>query len=334
MWISIVGFYSACLLAGVAPTAEFFLTSFSQRTKKDEFLYFVVKTEMKGFYEAFLSKVEPKTWRPFFFFASDEVLPLGVPSGFTSHPKSKSAPLRTAKHKADAIAFSTYWADRRPMPLHFYSDHRVLRAVDLFLISDACLGALEALRVTFNVPDHAPSPPPEIPAASSDQLPLSLFQSVALEVSLLLPEPHGVGPNTSQGSMGDLSTSTHPPLGQDQNPLPPADHAPSVTRTGASGHSATIFLESEDHGEVGSSTPQAPPSTSPRALEPLTTRLSPSVSGGSRTPKKRMGSPVANPSHHNPLRRGRRLLFHSPPPCLPRFPWYRRDLLPAQIMGS
>ncbi|GAA0170275.1 hypothetical protein LIER_24574 [Lithospermum erythrorhizon] len=32
MWVSIIGFYSACLLAGLTPTAEFFLTSFSQRT--------------------------------------------------------------------------------------------------------------------------------------------------------------------------------------------------------------------------------------------------------------------------------------------------------------
>ncbi|GAA0167919.1 hypothetical protein LIER_22753 [Lithospermum erythrorhizon] len=106
MWISIVGFYSSCLLAGVAPTV-FFLTSFSERTQKDEFLYFVVKSEMKGFCEALLSKVEPETWRPF----------------FTSHPKSKSALPRSTKPKADAIAFSTYWAYRRPMHLHFYTDH-------------------------------------------------------------------------------------------------------------------------------------------------------------------------------------------------------------------
>ncbi|GAA0174477.1 hypothetical protein LIER_27862 [Lithospermum erythrorhizon] len=29
MWISIIGFYSACLLAGVTPSGEFFLTFFS-----------------------------------------------------------------------------------------------------------------------------------------------------------------------------------------------------------------------------------------------------------------------------------------------------------------
>ncbi|GAA0144408.1 hypothetical protein LIER_04865 [Lithospermum erythrorhizon] len=97
MWIFIIGFYSAYILAGVAPTAEFFHTSFSQLTQKNEFLYFVVKPEMKGFCETFLSKV-----------FLDEGL-------FSSLP--------------------------------------------------------QALRVTFNVPDHAPLPPPAIPATSSDQLP-------------------------------------------------------------------------------------------------------------------------------------------------------------------
>ncbi|GAA0164724.1 hypothetical protein LIER_39846 [Lithospermum erythrorhizon] len=108
MWIFIIGFYSACLLAGVTPTAEFFLTSFSQRTQKDDFPYFVVKPEMKSFYEAFLSKVEPKTWRPYFFSVSIEGHSLGIPSGFTSHPHSKGALPRSTKHKAYAISFSTY----------------------------------------------------------------------------------------------------------------------------------------------------------------------------------------------------------------------------------
>ncbi|GAA0141504.1 hypothetical protein LIER_35405 [Lithospermum erythrorhizon] len=47
MCISIIGFYSARLLAGVTPTAEFFLTSFSHRTQKADFLYFTARTEMK-----------------------------------------------------------------------------------------------------------------------------------------------------------------------------------------------------------------------------------------------------------------------------------------------
>ncbi|GAA0139196.1 hypothetical protein LIER_00794 [Lithospermum erythrorhizon] len=94
-----------CLLACVTPPAEFFLTSFSQRTQKDKFLYFV--------------------------------------------------------------------ADKRPMPLHFYTDSRVLKAAGLFPISDVDLGALEAPRFTFNVPDHAPLPPPAIRAASPNHLPLS-----------------------------------------------------------------------------------------------------------------------------------------------------------------
>ncbi|GAA0169572.1 hypothetical protein LIER_24023 [Lithospermum erythrorhizon] len=66
MWLSIIEFYSACLLAGMTPTTEFFLTSFSQGTQKDDFLYFTARPDMKGFCEAFSSKVEPNTWRPFF----------------------------------------------------------------------------------------------------------------------------------------------------------------------------------------------------------------------------------------------------------------------------
>ncbi|GAA0157155.1 hypothetical protein LIER_14480 [Lithospermum erythrorhizon] len=172
MWIYIIGFYSACLLAGVTPTVEFFLTSFSQRTQKDDFLYFVVKLEMKGFREAFLSKVGLETWRPYFFFASGEGLPLGVPSGFTSHPNSKRALPRSTKHKADPIALSTYWANRRPMPLHFYSGHQVLTAVGLFPGSNVYLGTLKALRATYNVHDQVPAPPPSAPLDSSVQLPL------------------------------------------------------------------------------------------------------------------------------------------------------------------
>ncbi|GAA0170560.1 hypothetical protein LIER_24790 [Lithospermum erythrorhizon] len=100
--------FFSCLLAGVTPMAEFFLTSFSQRTQKDGFLYFIEMIEMKGFCEAFSSKVEPDTWRPFFFYASGEGLRQGVPFGFMGHPKSHSALPRSAKHKADALAFSTY----------------------------------------------------------------------------------------------------------------------------------------------------------------------------------------------------------------------------------
>ncbi|GAA0164725.1 hypothetical protein LIER_39847 [Lithospermum erythrorhizon] len=46
------------------------------------------------------------------------------------------------------------------MPLHFYSDHRVLKAAGLSSGSDIYHGALEALRATFNVHDHAQLPPP------------------------------------------------------------------------------------------------------------------------------------------------------------------------------
>ncbi|GAA0175587.1 hypothetical protein LIER_28731 [Lithospermum erythrorhizon] len=105
--------------------------------------------------------------------------------GFTSHPKSKEALPRAAKHKADAIALSTYLGDGRPMPLHSYTDRWVLKVASLSPFSDAKLGVLEALRVTYNVPDHAPFPPPAIPAAPSDQLPLAPLAPAAEPVVVI-----------------------------------------------------------------------------------------------------------------------------------------------------
>ncbi|GAA0144407.1 hypothetical protein LIER_04864 [Lithospermum erythrorhizon] len=70
----------------------------------------------------------------------------------------------------------------------------------------------------------------------------------------------------------------------------PSEHTPGATPPGASGHSTTVVLEPEDHREVGSTIPEVPPSTSLPALEPHTTRLSSSLSGGRTAPKKRMGS--------------------------------------------
>ncbi|GAA0155865.1 hypothetical protein LIER_38169 [Lithospermum erythrorhizon] len=49
----------------------------------------------------------------------------------------------------------------------------------------------------------------------------------------------------------------HPRMSQDQSPLLPADHAPGPTPVGASGHLATVVLDPEDHGEVGSAIPQS-----------------------------------------------------------------------------
>ncbi|GAA0167245.1 hypothetical protein LIER_22220 [Lithospermum erythrorhizon] len=101
MWISIIGFYSACFLAGVTPTAEFFFTTFSQHTQKDGFLYFMVR-------------VCPK------------VFPFGS---------------------------------------------CLIRGCGLSPIAEADLGTLEALRVSYRVPDHAPFPPPTAPVIALNQLP-------------------------------------------------------------------------------------------------------------------------------------------------------------------
>ncbi|GAA0138624.1 hypothetical protein LIER_42543 [Lithospermum erythrorhizon] len=133
-------------MVGVTPTAEFFLTSFSQRTHKDDLLYFTVRTDMKGFYEAFSSKVELDTRRDPFSF--------------------------TSRHKEDAHAFSTFWEDKYPMPIHFYTDRRVIRDAGLIPPTDANPRALEALRVSYNMPDHVPPSPPAAPVVSTNQSPL------------------------------------------------------------------------------------------------------------------------------------------------------------------
>ncbi|GAA0171093.1 hypothetical protein LIER_25208 [Lithospermum erythrorhizon] len=99
IWISINDFYSVFLLAGVPPTAEFFLTSFLQRTQKDDFLYFMVKPHMKGFCEPLPSKLDPESWTPFVFFVSREGLSGYVPFGFTPHRKSTEALPGSIKHK-------------------------------------------------------------------------------------------------------------------------------------------------------------------------------------------------------------------------------------------
>ncbi|GAA0167920.1 hypothetical protein LIER_22754 [Lithospermum erythrorhizon] len=92
--------------------------------------------------------------------------------------------------------------------------------------------------------------------------------------------------------MRDLSASPHPPPGQDQIPLLPTDHALAATPAGASRHLSTIVLQPEDHGEVGSATPQVPPSASFPALEPHTTKLSPFLLEGQPSLRKRMGYPL------------------------------------------
>ncbi|GAA0155211.1 hypothetical protein LIER_12988 [Lithospermum erythrorhizon] len=162
MWISIIGFYSVCLLAGVTPTAEFFLTSFSHRTQKDTFLYITERMDMKGFYKAFPSKVEPDSSRPYFFYLMGDGLPLDVPLGFVTHPKSNPSLPRSPRHKADAHGFSSYSEGKPPMSVYFYTNPRVLMDTCLFPITDADPGVLEALRVSLCVPHHVP---PSLPAA-------------------------------------------------------------------------------------------------------------------------------------------------------------------------
>ncbi|GAA0163335.1 hypothetical protein LIER_19229 [Lithospermum erythrorhizon] len=257
-----------------------------------------------------------------------EGLRIGVPTGFTCHPKSKGAYPRSTKHKADSIAFSTYLANTRPMPPHFYSDPWVLKAAGLSTSSDAHLGALEVLRATFNGHDHPPPPPLAAHATSSDQQPLLLAPTVArpVVVSSSLEEDEVMGPllrrylpfpglttfvdpfvssiltwvaffrdGTSESSMESLSASMVPPSGQGLGNLPLIDSTSTATPVLAGEYSVTVVLELEDPREVISVTPHDASTSSSPILAPQVAGLSPSPPEGLPSFRKRVRSPLANP---------------------------------------
>ncbi|GAA0175227.1 hypothetical protein LIER_41870 [Lithospermum erythrorhizon] len=189
------------------------------------------------------------------------------------------------------------------MALHFYTDRRVLKAAGLSSIVDADLGALEALKVTFNVPDHALPPLPALLEAPSNQLPLRspapttkpvmvssssredeaasplLRRYLPFSGSQLLSNhfspllSHGLcvvglaSPWEKQPYRVTL-TSPRSSKGHGQSLPPTVDCAPGDTPVGTGGqHSATVVLNPEDQRE---------PRGSPLLL-------------------KRIGSPLVNP---------------------------------------
>ncbi|GAA0171462.1 hypothetical protein LIER_25487 [Lithospermum erythrorhizon] len=271
--------------------------------------------------------------------------PLGVPSGFTSHPMSKGSLSISAKHKARDCPLHLL-GEQTPHAFALYSDHRVLKAAGLSLGSYVDLGAPEALKAIFNVHDHVPPPSPAAPATSSDQMPFRPPAPIATEPVVLsssskedevaarfkarhpigelpslgprgaTPDPQGIEVNTSQGSMGNLSASPHPPPGQGQELLLPTDHALAATPARASGHSTTIFLEPEDQREVVGDSSGSLLSLSP--CSGVTSCKSISISIG-RTPnlQEKDGIPLANP------RCWERPVFRSLPPFMPRALWSR-----------
>ncbi|GAA0159864.1 hypothetical protein LIER_43498 [Lithospermum erythrorhizon] len=108
------------------------------------------------------------------------------------------------------------------MPLHFYTDRRVLNVAGLSPIANAALGALEALKVSCSEPDSLPHPPPAAYDAAS--------------------KSPGMGTNIPPSPEGHLSSSS-PLLGQIQSPLPPAKQVPSAALGDVGGqHSATVIL--------------------------------------------------------------------------------------------
>ncbi|GAA0170561.1 hypothetical protein LIER_24791 [Lithospermum erythrorhizon] len=183
------------------------------------------------------------------------------------------------------------------MPLQFYTDRRVLKAIGLSPIADADLGALEALRVSYSMPDSVPPPPPAAPVAFLNQLPPRYFPFPGitsfvdpLVASILTwatrhrprpslgdvstpslndvaPKSPAMGTNTASIPEGHHSSSS-PPLGQSQSPLPLAYQVPSAAPGDAGGqHSATVVLEPGDHDGVGFVTPQTPSLVPHQALE-------------------------------------------------------------------
>ncbi|GAA0185371.1 hypothetical protein LIER_32659 [Lithospermum erythrorhizon] len=213
---------------------------------------------MKGFCESFSSKVELDTWRPFFFYALAEGLPPDVPSGFMAHLKSFSVLPRSAKHKADAHAFFTYREDKSFMPLHFYTDVRVLKVDGLFPTVDADPRALEALRVSFCVLDHASLPPPIAPTATPNRLPLRYIPCFIFNKTL----------NVRCDSPVTLEPVVENARGQ---------------------YSATVVLESEYQGGINSLTPRTP-SLIPLPTPELRPRGSSTSPPGGSLPSRKSGS--------------------------------------------
>ncbi|GAA0158429.1 hypothetical protein LIER_15459 [Lithospermum erythrorhizon] len=193
----------------------------------------------------------------------------------------------STKHKADFVAFTSYWANKHPMPLHLYSDPRVLKATDLAPGSVADLGALDSLRATYNVGDHAPLPLLIVPTTSSDQQPLR-------------PRPSAGGPSVTSPSDDKGSVL---PVGQ-VGTTTPADGPILVGE-----HSATVVLEPKGHKEVGSATPlDSTPSPLPTSVV-QDTGSSPSAPEGPSASKKRMRSPPSNPLPIQSQRRSDKALF-------------------------
>ncbi|GAA0161059.1 hypothetical protein LIER_17466 [Lithospermum erythrorhizon] len=205
------------------------------------------------------------------FLYTCEGLPQGVPFGFTSHPKSKGALPRNAKQKADPIAFSTYKGDRCPMPLHFYTDRRVLKAAGLSPIADADLGALEAKcpELCCDMP-LAYAPEPVVVSSSSKEdeaislllrrfLPFPRLSSfVEPLVASILTWAEYYRPRLSPREKTTPSPRDITPDPQGPRPEPSAYNDVPMDTIGQ--HSTTVVLNLEDQGDEEDGIPPCQPS--------------------------------------------------------------------------
>ncbi|GAA0170276.1 hypothetical protein LIER_24575 [Lithospermum erythrorhizon] len=238
---------------------------------------------MKGFYEAFPSKVESDSWRPYFFYAMGD----------------------DPRHKADANAFFSYWEGKPPMPIYFYTDPRVLKAAGLFHVVDDDPGILEVLRVSFSVPDHVPPMSWFLPV----YLPLPGLISFVelLDASILTwaahhrPRPsttvlavqniQDAAPPEAQGSglsafpRPEVNFSPTLPSSQHRRPPSPANPVLIMAQGSVSKqHSTTVVLGLEAQGGADSTTLQTPSFAVPRDLESHPVDPSSSSTGGSLPP--------------------------------------------------
>ncbi|GAA0170645.1 hypothetical protein LIER_24867 [Lithospermum erythrorhizon] len=200
------------------------------------------------------------------------------------------------------------------MPLHIYTDHRVIRAAGLFPQVHANLGSLEALRVSYSGPNHALPLPQAAPMVDTNQSPLrrpqapepvvvgrSLEEDEALSPLLrrYLPFPGLTSFVKSLGTSILTWAARHrprPSAGETSVPnyqgivLESSSRGTSAALVNAGEqHSATVVLEPEDQGGVDLAVAQTPSPVPLPALESQTLKKAMSPPGVPFHPERGWG---------------------------------------------
>ncbi|GAA0171545.1 hypothetical protein LIER_41178 [Lithospermum erythrorhizon] len=218
--------------------------------------------------------------------------------------------------------------NRRPMPLHFYSNPRVLKAEGLASGSVANLGALEALKLTYNVSDHVQQPlrlnapnaaGPVVMNSSSEEdevtsplqtryLPLPMLSFlVAPFIASLLTWADSFRPRPSNGRPCVTSPSVVSLSSQETMSNPPQ-------RSGGDPSDSSSHAQEEVEGSLPPAD-QVATATLAQVMGP-----SPLATKGPLNSRKRMRSPSSNLVRHCPRRGQTRLPFVRPPDLILFFP--------------